>query len=142
MPRFPHDQSSDLEHLPDRARTPMPRWCSVSVPRGVGRNSRAARRQRQALLLNLKDDALSCSDHRDGILRALAETLEMDVAALAGLWNELPLSDNNIALRLGCTRQQVINLRMAARKRLVNRLDGRANMAPVRTSLWTMNATT
>jgi hypothetical protein len=144
VPRFPHDQSSDLEHLPDPART---------ADAALVQRERAERaweeirglpaRQRQALLLNLKDDALSLFlVTGTASLRALAEALDIDVAALAGLWNELPLSDNNIALRLGCTRQQVINLRMAARKRLVNRLDGRANMASARASLWTMNAAT
>ena len=58
----------------------------------------------------------------------------VSLEALAALWHALPLPDNDVALRLDCTRQQVINLRMAARKRLVNRLDGRANIAPGRTS--------
>ena len=92
-------------------------------------------RQRQALLLNLKDDALSLFlITGTASLRDLAAALEMDAAALAALWNDLPLPDNDLARRLSCTRQQVINLRMAARKRLANRLGSRANIAPVRTS--------
>ena len=48
------------------------------------------------------------------------------------LWNELPLPDNAVAARLGCTRQQVINLRMAARKRLAHRLaDAKLISAPI-----------
>ena len=82
-------------------------------------------RQRQALLLNLKGDAISLFLMTGtASLRALAAALEMSVEALASLWNDLPLSDNNVAARLSCTRQQVINLRMAARKRLSNRLAG------------------
>jgi RNA polymerase sigma factor (sigma-70 family) len=82
-------------------------------------------RQRQALLLNLKDDAI-CLFLITGTasLRAIADALDMGIDALAGLWNDLPLPDNDVAARLGCTRQQVINLRMAARKRLSNRLAG------------------
>ena len=51
-------------------------------------------------------------------------TLLTAVEEFAALWNELPLADNAVAARLGCTRQQVINLRMAARKRLGHRLEG------------------
>ena len=82
-------------------------------------------RQRQALLLNLKGDAINLFVITGtASLRALAGALEMSVEALASLWNDLPLSDNEVASRLGCTRQQVINLRMAGRKRLANRLAG------------------
>jgi RNA polymerase sigma factor (sigma-70 family) len=82
-------------------------------------------RQRQALLLNLKGDAISLFLMTGtASLRALAAGLEMSTEALASLWNDLPLSDNEVASRLDCTRQQVINLRMAARKRLANRLAG------------------
>lgn len=80
-------------------------------------------RQRQALLLNLKDDGLMLFlATGTASLRTIAEAMEMTVEALAALWNDLPLPDNAVASRLGCTRQQVINLRMSARKRLSNRL--------------------
>jgi len=80
-------------------------------------------RQRQALLLNLKDDGLMLFlATGTASLRTVAETMDMTVETLAALWNELPLPDNAVASRLGCTRQQVINLRMSARKRLSNRL--------------------
>lgn len=82
-------------------------------------------RQRHALLLNLKDDALSLFLMTGtASLRAIAGSLDLPVETLAALWNQLPLPDNEVAIRLGCTRQQVINLRMAARKRLANRLAG------------------
>jgi hypothetical protein len=136
VPLFPHHDVSNLEHLADGLQGAE---AAMVQRQRAGQAWQEIRvlpvRQRQALLLNLKDDALSLFlITGTASLRALAEALEMDVAALAGLWHELPLSDNEVALRLGCTRQQVINLRMAARKRLVNRLNGRANIGPVRTS--------
>jgi hypothetical protein len=82
-------------------------------------------RQRQALLLNLKGDAIGLFlVTGTASLRAIARSLDMSVEALAAVWNDLPLSDTDLASRLDCTRQQVINLRMAARKRLANRLTG------------------
>ena len=82
-------------------------------------------RQRQALLLNLKDEGLALFlATGTSSLREVAEALEMPVETLAGLWNDLPLSDLDVAARMECTRQQVINLRMSARKRLSNRLAG------------------
>jgi hypothetical protein len=76
-------------------------------------------RQRHALLLNMRDDALSLFLTTGAAgLRDIAGALELPAEEFAALWNDLPLADNAIAVRLGCTRQQVINLRMAARKRL------------------------
>jgi len=46
----------------------------------------------------------------------------MPVERLASLWNKLPLQDADIALLLGITRQQVINLRKSARERLARRV--------------------
>jgi RNA polymerase sigma factor (sigma-70 family) len=54
----------------------------------------------------------------------MASLLQISEDKLASLWNELPLDDHAIAEMLGCSRQQVINFRMAARKRLTNRLRG------------------
>jgi len=86
-------------------------------------------RQRHALLLNLKDDAITVFLTTGAAsLRDIAGVLELPVEELAALWNDLPISDNTVAARLGCTRQQVINLRMAARKRLGNRLTSQANI--------------
>jgi hypothetical protein len=82
-------------------------------------------RQRQALLLNLKLDAIDVLlAGGTASLRDIAEALDMPVGTLAALWPDLPLSDNVIAGRLACSRQQVINLRLAARRRLANRLAG------------------
>ena len=85
--------------------------------------------QRTALLLNLRD-----SQGRDCIrlfqltgtatLRHVAAALDVSAEELAGLWNDLPLDDATIARRLGLTRQQVINLRKSARKRLARRMRG------------------
>jgi RNA polymerase sigma factor (sigma-70 family) len=82
-------------------------------------------RQRQALLFNLKDDAMKLL-LLTGVasFKAVASTLEIAPEELASFWNKLPFADAEIARRLGCKRQQVINLRMAARKRLANRLAG------------------
>lgn len=136
VPLLPHDGAAGLEHVADRGH---------GADAALAERQRAARtwqeirelplRQRQALLLNLKDDALSLFlITGTASLRDLAAALDMAVEALAELWDELPLPDNELARRLDCTRQQVINLRMAARKRLLNRLNGRANIAPFRTS--------
>jgi len=85
------------------------------------------RRQRVALLLNLRDaqagDALILFTLA-GIanMRCIAEAIEMPAQELAELWNELPLEDLAIAGLLGITRQQVINLRKSARERLARRV--------------------
>ena len=83
-------------------------------------------RQRMALLLNARDES------GESVARLLAATglapvdslaaaLGMDEDELNELWDELPLADDVIAARLGLTRQQVINLRKAARDRLARR---------------------
>jgi RNA polymerase sigma factor (sigma-70 family) len=82
-------------------------------------------RQRQSLLLNLRGDGIDLFLLSGAAsLRKIAEALEMSAGELAALWNRLPLEDNRIAERLGIARQQVINLRNAARKRLWNRTAG------------------
>lgn len=84
-------------------------------------------RQRAALLLNLRDEG------GRGIVdlwiivgvitrEALAAALNLEPRAFAELWKELPLDDNAIAVHLGLTRQQVINLRKSARERLARRV--------------------
>ena len=84
-------------------------------------------KQRAALLLHLRDGvgnpALSLFP-LSGIafLPAIAATLGLSQTRLSELWASLPLDDNAIAEILGCSRQQVINLRMSARKRLANRM--------------------
>lgn len=83
-------------------------------------------RQRQALLLNLRDTgnqgviallpALQITS-----LRGMATILELSAEEFAEIWPRLPLEDAEIAERLQVTRRQVINLRKAARERLVRR---------------------
>jgi hypothetical protein len=130
IPLFHHDGSHRIDAVPD----PEPR-----VDAALEQRDRLARvwaqirdlpiRQRHALLLNLKDDAITVFLTTGAAsLRDMAAALELRVEDFAALWNDLPLPDNTLAARLGCTRQQVINLRMAARKRLANRLAPRANI--------------
>jgi RNA polymerase sigma factor (sigma-70 family) len=92
-------------------------------------------RQRTALLLNLRDDALQLIV-LTGVasVATIATALEMPAETLAEMWGRLPIPDNDIASMLGCTRQQVINLRLAARKRLANRLASPVNK-PSRSAL-------
>ena len=84
-------------------------------------------RQRRALLLQLHledGDSVARLLPALGIvaIEDLAAALEMPLAELLALWNELPLEDQRIAAMLGITRQQVINLRKSARERLARRL--------------------
>jgi hypothetical protein len=84
-------------------------------------------RQRTALLLSLRDengDSVLSVLPLLGIatIRELAEAVSIDADAFALLWNRLPLPDDDIGERLGVTRQQVINLRKAARDRLTRRV--------------------
>jgi hypothetical protein len=84
------------------------------------------RRQRLALLLNARDPA------GDSVLRLLIEShvvtagelaraLEVRESDLESLLCRLPMRDLAIADWLQLTRQQVINLRSAARDRLARR---------------------
>ncbi len=84
-------------------------------------------RQRAALLLNLRDasgqgviELLPATGIAS--LRQLAAATGMTAAALAGIWNRLPLDDQAISELLRITRQQVINLRKSARDRLSRRM--------------------
>lgn len=84
--------------------------------------------QRTALLLNLRDinDGVVILLPVTGVatIRQIAETLEIPAEEFSKLWNRLPLDDAAIALRLGVTRQGVINLRKSARARLFRRMRG------------------
>jgi RNA polymerase sigma factor (sigma-70 family) len=129
VPSSARDEMDTLETIPD----PHPAAdVAIEQRRDTARVWAQIRdlpaRQRQALLLNLKDDAIRMLvTTGTASLRDIAEAVEMGVDALASLWNELPLADNDIAVRLGCTRQQVINLRMVARKSLTKKLQTGAN---------------
>jgi RNA polymerase sigma factor (sigma-70 family) len=84
---------------------------------------RLPRPQRAALMLNLRDadggNALALLVLL-GIapFDAVAETIGLAPETLADLWSRMPLDDLEIAAQLGLTRQQVINLRKSARRRL------------------------
>ncbi|HKQ77179.1 MAG TPA: hypothetical protein VJ810_26010 [Blastocatellia bacterium] len=85
--------------------------------------------QRAALLLNLRDHkGRGCIAlfPATGIanIDQLAEALEISAERLAEIWNELPLEDSKIAELLKQTRQQVINSRQSARRRLARKLKG------------------
>lgn len=85
------------------------------------------RRQRLALLLNLRDDEgrdlLSLMPVAEVVsLAEIAAVLEMPSAQLEALWPRLPLEDLRLAELLGVSRRQVINLRKCARERLARRL--------------------
>ena len=86
-------------------------------------------RQRFALLLNLKDsqgrDLASLLAHlRVATLTEISSVLELSPERFAELWNRLPVDDATIAAYLDVTRQQVINLRLSARRRLARRMKG------------------
>ncbi len=83
--------------------------------------------QRVALLLHLKDeegnDVVSLFHvARIATLSQIASVIGMTAAALARIWNELPMEDLRISEYLRITRQQVINLRKSARKRLARKM--------------------
>lgn len=87
-------------------------------------------RQRVALLLNLRDaqgrELMTLLAHlRIAPLAQIAAALEMSNEMLATIWNNLPVDDATISNYLGVTRQQVINLRLSARRRLARRMEGR-----------------
>jgi DNA-directed RNA polymerase specialized sigma24 family protein len=83
--------------------------------------------QRGALLLHIRDaDGTSALALLVllGIATVddVASVLEISADRLSALWPELPLDDLSIAATLGVSRQQVINLRKAARARLARRM--------------------
>lgn len=83
--------------------------------------------QRAALLLNLRDATGGSAVWllpQAGIasVRRIAEMVGIAAPEFADLWRRLPLSDLEIAGRFELGRQQVINLRQAARQRLGRRL--------------------
>ncbi len=84
-------------------------------------------RQRTALFLSIRDEEGSSVLHlipvtRIASIHAIAECLVLSPEDFASMWDKLPLEDNEIALRMGITRQQVINLRRSARERLARRM--------------------
>ena len=55
-------------------------------------------------------------------VREVASVLTFPLERFARLWSELPLDDTTIAQHLQVTRQQVINFRVSARRRLSRRM--------------------
>lgn len=86
-------------------------------------------RQRFALLLNWKNsasDSFVSSLIIDGIASTtdIAKALEMDLANLEQIWDQLPLKDAAIGEMLGgLPGQAVANLRKSARERLARRIE-------------------
>jgi hypothetical protein len=114
----------DAERVADSAPTAAATLEQRSALRELWREiERLPRPQRAALLLNLRDadggNALALI-----VLVGVAAFADVAAAigipsdALAALWERMPLADVEIAAELGLTRQQVINLRKAARRRL------------------------
>jgi hypothetical protein len=87
-------------------------------------------RQSAALILNLRDEQ-GCSAVEllpltgTASMRQIAELLAIPAARFAKLWGRLPIDDAAIAGLLGMTCRQIINLRKAARKRLMRRMSRR-----------------
>lgn len=86
-------------------------------------------RQRRALLLNLRSGYAQSALPllpvlQIASLRQIAAVMEMPAEELAAVWNQLPLDDAQIAAQMNLTRRQVINLRMAARGRLLRKMRG------------------
>ena len=52
----------------------------------------------------------------------IAGAMGLEPEKLSEIWNDLPFDDNTIARSLDISRQQVINLRKAARERLLRRM--------------------
>lgn len=132
--REPHVSSRVVkDRETDEARLPDPR---VSVATEIEQRSylqllwseilQLPQPQRLALLLNLRDAQEGVIELLPlaGVasLREIAAALALPAEEFARLWNALPLDDTVIAARLGITRQQVINLRKAARARLGRRM--------------------
>lgn len=80
-----------------------------------------------ALLLNLRDAQGACAIELfliTGVatFKQLAEAIGQTEEWLAKIWNRLPVDDLTIAAHLKVGRQQVINLRKFARRRLARRM--------------------
>ena len=83
--------------------------------------------QRSALLLHASDPngnsmAVLLAHTQVATIDQVAEALGLAVDEFAELSNELPMEDTLIAKRLGLSRQQVINSRVSARRKLQRRM--------------------
>ena len=84
--------------------------------------------QRAAMLLNLKDregSDITAIFISSGVatVSEMAETLGLSIEEFLDLWKTLPLSDEDIAIRLGIRIRRVGSLRQSGRRRLSRRMD-------------------
>jgi|SRR5215212_6314799 len=125
-----HERSHGLRDLPAPARTIVDDLEASQYIQQLWNEIRALPlRQRVALLLQARDSRGESVTRLLPITQVasfndIAEALGMNSDTLAALWDRLPLDDLTIAARLGIQRQQVINLRRAARDRLSRRMRG------------------
>jgi hypothetical protein len=123
------DRSSDADKLADRGPSQAGLLESRQRLAALWRETLALPGpQRTALLLNLRDVDGSSAIALFPLMGVasiddVGAAIELPVVQLAKLWPRLPLDDLTIASLLGVTRQQVINLRLAARQRLARRLE-------------------
>ena len=80
-------------------------------------------KQRRAFLLHLEiDEAVAFIQYGCCSLRQMADVVDMPAEDFAAQFSKLPLPDERIAVGMGATGRQVINLRKCARERLGRRL--------------------
>ena len=121
---LPPAQLNDLAASSD----PMDRAEEIAFVRVLWSEIRELRpMQRKALLLNLRysgETNIVSLIVLAGMATfdEIAAMLEMSRPELMSVWRALPMEDAKIAERFGITRQQVINLRKAARHRLSRRM--------------------
>jgi DNA-directed RNA polymerase specialized sigma24 family protein len=120
----------ETQELPD-GRAPVDVTLSQKQKLGIlwSRICELSRRQRVALLLNLKGADGSCGASflvTTGVVsvRQIAQAVEFPAEEFAEIWKRLPLEDLEVASLLGLTRQQVINLRKVARAKLAREMNG------------------
>jgi hypothetical protein len=125
------DEIQDLDPLADRLPDPNVRMGpSTDTQAWMARLWNEIKglpdRQRMALLLNLRTPGGAAiglfEDLGVASFAQLSAALQMAPGELAAIWDQLPLNDREISEKLGVARQQVINLRSAARERLARRM--------------------
>ena len=84
--------------------------------------------QRAALLLNLKDkdgSDITVIFVSSGVttISEMADVLGISIEEFLDMWKKLPLSDEEIAIRLGISVRQIGSLRQSGRRRLRRRMD-------------------
>ena len=125
------DEVQDLESMADRLPGESPSEAASETRRWMGRLWQEIQylpeRQRMALLLNLRTPGGAAiglfQDLGIATFPDLAAALQVTPAELAEIWDRLPLNDKEISDKIGVERQQVINLRSAARQRLLRRMN-------------------